>query len=86
MAQTRITSKFISVAKRAARRIIGRPILGGSIILYHRIARADFDPWNLAVLPDEFERQLKRMRGKAVLPLREFVGFTSRKGYREMRS
>ena len=51
---------LIRIAKRVARRIIGRPIFGRSILLYHRVAKADFDPWNIAVSPDEFERQLVR--------------------------
>ena len=59
------------VAKRIARRIIGQP--GRSILVYHRIANADFDPFNLAVTPDKFERQLTRLRRKTVLPLREFT-------------
>jgi peptidoglycan/xylan/chitin deacetylase (PgdA/CDA1 family) len=66
-------SSFVKFAKRIARRIIGRPILGKSILVYHRIAKADFDPWNLAVLPNEFERQLYRLRSKVVLPLQEFA-------------
>ena len=49
---------FIRIAKRIARRIIGRPIVGRSILVYHRVATVDFDPWNLAVTPIEFERQL----------------------------
>ena len=64
---------FIRVAKRIARRIIGRPIVGRSILVYHRVTRVDFDPWNLAVTPPEFERQLRRLRSKTVLPLREFA-------------
>ena len=64
---------LIRVAKRIARRIIGRPIVGRSILVYHRVARVDFDPWNLAVTPNEFERQLRRLRSKTVLPLREFA-------------
>ena len=63
----------VRVAKRIARRIIGRPIFGRSILIYHRIANTEFDPWNIAVSPDEFERQLVKMRSKAVLPLQEFV-------------
>jgi hypothetical protein len=39
------------IAKRIAKRMLGPPIFGSSILIYHRIARADFDPWNLAVLP-----------------------------------
>jgi peptidoglycan/xylan/chitin deacetylase (PgdA/CDA1 family) len=69
----RITAIIPKVAKRIARRIIGRPLLGRSILIYHRIAKSDFDPWNIAVLPDEFERQLVSLRRKTVLPLQEFV-------------
>ena len=64
---------LIRIAKRLARRIIGRPIVGRSILVYHRVARADFDPWNLAVTPPEFERQLGKLRRKTVLPLTEFA-------------
>ena len=64
---------LVRVAKRIARRIIGWPIVGRSILIYHRVAKVDFDPWNLAVTPDEFERQLTRLRRKTVLPLREFA-------------
>jgi peptidoglycan/xylan/chitin deacetylase (PgdA/CDA1 family) len=64
---------LIRIAKRIARRIIGRPILGKSILGYHRVAEANFDPWNLAVRPEEFEHQLAGLRKKTVLPLSEFV-------------
>jgi peptidoglycan/xylan/chitin deacetylase (PgdA/CDA1 family) len=63
----------VRLAKRIARRIIGQPIFGGSILIYHRVAQADFDPWNIAVAPDEFERQLVALRKKTVIPLQEFV-------------
>lgn len=63
----------VRLAKRIARRIIGRPIFGRSILIYHRIAKSDFDPWNVTVLPDEFERQLVALRKKTVLPLQEFA-------------
>ena len=65
-------AELISFARRSVSRIIGRPMLGRSILIYHRIATADFDPWNIAVTPKEFERQLIRLRSKTVLPLREF--------------
>ena len=68
-----MNAKVVRLAKRIAKRIIWPPIFGRSILIYHRIAHADFDPWNLAVLPDEFEGQLARMRNKTVLPLQEFV-------------
>jgi peptidoglycan/xylan/chitin deacetylase (PgdA/CDA1 family) len=72
-------TELIRIAKRIARRIIGRRILGRSILLYHRVAKANFDPWNLAVSPEEFERQLVGLRSKTVLPLREFVWLHTRK-------
>ena len=68
----------IILAKRLARQIIGRPILGRSILVYHRIAEASFDPWNIAVSPHEFERQLVALRTKTVLPLQEFVSLHGR--------
>ena len=61
------------MAKGVARRIIGRPIIGRSILVYHRIAKADFDPWNIAITPGEFQRQLIKLRSKTVLPLQEFA-------------
>lgn len=66
-------ANLIRVAKRIARHVIGRPIMGRSILAYHRIAKADFDPWNIAVAPEEFERQLIRLRRKTVLPLQQFL-------------
>jgi peptidoglycan/xylan/chitin deacetylase (PgdA/CDA1 family) len=72
-------ARFVGFAKRIAKRIIGPLNFGDSILLYHRIATADFDPWNLAVLPDEFEHQLARMRGKRVLPLQEFAKLHSQR-------
>jgi peptidoglycan/xylan/chitin deacetylase (PgdA/CDA1 family) len=64
---------FIKLGKSFARRFVRPPIFGMSILLYHRIAKADFDPWNLSVLPDEFERQLRKLKSKTVLPLQEFA-------------
>lgn len=72
-------ANLIRVGKRIARRIIGRPILGKSILVYHRVAKADFDPWNLAVSPEEFEQQLTRLRKKIVLPLGEFARLHAQK-------
>jgi peptidoglycan/xylan/chitin deacetylase (PgdA/CDA1 family) len=68
-----MTIDFFRTAKRIARSIIGRPILGKSILVYHRIAKTSFDPWNIAVSPHDFEHQLVELRKKTVLPLREFV-------------
>ena len=50
-----MNANVVRFAKRIAKRIIKPPICGRSILIYHRIAHADFDPWNLAVLPEEFE-------------------------------
>ena len=79
MQVARMRTNLIRVAKHVVRRVIGRPILGRSILLYHRVANADIDPWNLAVSPDEFERQLAGLRKKEVLPLRQFVRLHSQK-------
>lgn len=47
---------------------------GGPVILmYHRIARASCDPWDLAVTPVNFEAQMSWLgRKRTVLPLLEF--------------
>jgi peptidoglycan/xylan/chitin deacetylase (PgdA/CDA1 family) len=74
-----MAAHLFKVAKRIAKPIIGRPIFGRSILLYHRVVKADFDPWNLAVSPGEFERQLVGLRSKTVLPLPEFVRLHKRK-------
>jgi peptidoglycan/xylan/chitin deacetylase (PgdA/CDA1 family) len=66
-------ANLVSTARCTARAIIGRPIRGSSILVYHRVAKADSDPWNITVSPDEFERQLSRLRNKTVLPLTEFA-------------
>jgi peptidoglycan/xylan/chitin deacetylase (PgdA/CDA1 family) len=72
--------QFVKLAKRMARRIIGRPIFGRSILIYHRVATADFDPWNISVSPDQFEQQLAKLRTKVVLPLQEFVRLHNKNG------
>ena len=74
-----MSANIVRVAKSIVRRIIGRPLVGRSILIYHRVAEVDFDPWNLAISPDEFERQLIGMRSKTVLPLQEFVRLHVRK-------
>lgn len=46
-----------------------------AILLYHRVADLDVDPWGLAVTPGNFEVQLDVMRRRGtVLPLEEFIG------------
>jgi peptidoglycan/xylan/chitin deacetylase (PgdA/CDA1 family) len=42
--------------------------------MYHRIARAEMDPWGLAVSPENFDDQLRSLREKYdVLPLSELA-------------
>jgi peptidoglycan/xylan/chitin deacetylase (PgdA/CDA1 family) len=44
------------------------------ILIYHRIAAVDFDPWSLAVDPEAFALQLAKLSSlRRVLPLAEFV-------------
>src|ERR1700732_3720210 len=68
-----MSADIVRIAKRLVKRFVGQPLYGRSILMYHRVAKTDFDPWNIAVSPDEFERHLTNLRNKAVLPLREFV-------------
>lgn len=59
-----------SLAAKIARVMPPRPV----ILMYHRIATPDRDPWELAVAPAEFDRQLQTLaRRRRVLPLREFA-------------
>jgi peptidoglycan/xylan/chitin deacetylase (PgdA/CDA1 family) len=47
---------------------------GPAILLYHRIAREEFDPWSLAVSPANFEEQMKWLTDyRTVLSLTEFA-------------
>jgi peptidoglycan/xylan/chitin deacetylase (PgdA/CDA1 family) len=69
---------IVRAAKKIARRLVKRPI-NRTILVYHRIAKSEFDPFNIAIEPTEFEQQLRRLRRKSVLPLREFVAL-HRKG------
>lgn len=53
-----------------------RPLLapGPAILMYHRIARERFDPWGLAVAPENFADQVRWITdNRDPLPLREFV-------------
>ena len=44
------------------------------ILMYHRVASLQFDPWGLSVSPLNFESQLARLsRRRDIFPLREFV-------------
>lgn len=42
------------------RRAVGPPVRNGSVaLLYHRVARADVDPWRLAVTPEHLSEHLE---------------------------
>ena len=61
-------------ARSAYRRL--RPLIapGPAILMYHRIADEEFDPWALAVSPANFEEQLDWIaRNRTPLPLDEFA-------------
>ena len=46
----------------------------GLILLYHRIAAVEHDPWRLAVSPERFGEQMAALRRELrPLPLRELV-------------
>lgn len=54
-------------ALRAAGNLFGRH---GVILMYHRIARVDHDPWSLCVSPERFAEQLEALgRSASVVPL-----------------
>lgn len=60
-------------ARRKLRRVLGRPA-GPAILMYHRIAKAEYDPWRLAVSPDAFAGQVGWLkRNRTLLPLAEFA-------------
>lgn len=61
----------IQLFRRARRTLIGpKPV----ILLYHRIANLDCDPWHLAVSPANFERQLAALvRHRRPFSLPDFV-------------
>jgi peptidoglycan/xylan/chitin deacetylase (PgdA/CDA1 family) len=53
--------------KHAARRL---PI----ILMYHRVAHLEHDPWNLAVSPENFKGQIERIRrARRITPLSEIM-------------
>jgi len=60
------------------RRLAGMPP-GPAILMYHRVARPAWDPWELAVSPEHFEAQLGWLkRARTVLPLEEFAALHRR--------
>jgi hypothetical protein len=74
--------------QRSARRELGRAAravgrrlqrmsgyaAGPAILMYHRVAKADYDPWRLAVEPERFAQQVAWLKRKrTILPLAEFA-------------
>jgi peptidoglycan/xylan/chitin deacetylase (PgdA/CDA1 family) len=60
-------------AYRRLRRLAPRRT-GPAILMYHRIADETFDPWGMAVSPENFEEQADWLaRNRKVLPLTEFA-------------
>jgi peptidoglycan/xylan/chitin deacetylase (PgdA/CDA1 family) len=74
--------------QRSARRELGRAAravgrrlrrmsgyaAGPAILMYHRVAKADYDPWRLAVEPERFAQQVAWLKRKrTILPLPEFA-------------
>ena len=58
--------------RRAARGLPRKP--RPAILMYHRICRATFDPWGLAVEQDRFAAQVEWLAGnRTVLPLTNFA-------------
>jgi peptidoglycan/xylan/chitin deacetylase (PgdA/CDA1 family) len=61
--------------ERIVRRITWHPGASALVLLYHRIADEDVDPWGLCVSPRHFAEQLDVLRRhRRCLPLCELVG------------
>jgi peptidoglycan/xylan/chitin deacetylase (PgdA/CDA1 family) len=73
----RVGNVEVSAAARKVRRVAARRAPGsrpGAILLYHRVAHVDVDPWDLAVTPDRFEGQVEMLAAEFnVLPLSELA-------------
>jgi glycosyltransferase involved in cell wall biosynthesis/peptidoglycan/xylan/chitin deacetylase (PgdA/CDA1 family) len=70
---------LVRAARKAADRL--RPLLapGPAILMYHRIAEEQFDPWGLAVSPANFADHLEWIsRNRTPLPLPLFVELNRR--------
>lgn len=54
------------------------------VLMYHRIAAATVDPWQLAVSPENFEQQLQVLqKTKQVVPLQQLVSQFSSRSFRK---
>jgi len=66
--------RSVRAVGRRLRRMCGRAA-GPAILMYHRVAAAEYDPWRLAVAPQRFEQQIAWLkRRRTLLPLPEFAG------------
>jgi peptidoglycan/xylan/chitin deacetylase (PgdA/CDA1 family) len=78
----RIRRKIDRVAAYSSRRMRRAHEAHGLVLMYHRVARVDADPWELCVRPEHFESQIRLLREHAdVVPLLELRG-QLRKGRR----
>lgn len=63
--------------RRLARRIrakLRRPRPRPAILMYHRVASLESDPWSLAVAPERFEEQVAYLRQhRAPMPMQDLV-------------
>ena len=59
--------------RRLARRAVQRLAPGSMILLYHRIAESDADPWSLCVRPNHFAEHLEVLHGR-ITPLTDMGG------------
>jgi peptidoglycan/xylan/chitin deacetylase (PgdA/CDA1 family) len=71
----RIRRSVERVVAYASRRLRREQEAHGLVLMYHRIARAEVDPWELCVRPEHFESQIGMLRKFAdLVPLVELRG------------
>ena len=65
---------LVRAGKRSLRRLWPLLAPGPAILMYHRIADESFDPWGLAVSPENFADQIDWLKqNRTILSLPEFV-------------